>query len=235
MPETKYKRILLKLSGEALGGEKGFGIDENVLKNISSKIQEIVSLNVQVAIVVGGGNFWRGRNNLGIERTTTDYIGMLATTMNSLALKDALECQGIKTKVLSSINMNKIAEEYTTRNAIEYLENNNVVIFAGGTGNPFFTTDTAAALRAVEIKADVILLAKTADGIYSADPKEDVNAVKYDNITYSDILNKELKVMDSTATSLCKDNNMPLVVFGIKDPENIVKAVKGETIGTIVK
>lgn len=235
MPETKYKRILLKLSGEALGGEKGFGIDENVLKNISSKIKEIVSLNVQVAIVVGGGNFWRGRNNLGIERTTTDYIGMLATTMNSLALKDALECQGIKTKVLSSINMNKIAEEYTTRNAIEYLENNNVVIFAGGTGNPFFTTDTAAALRAVEIKADVILLAKTADGIYSADPKEDTNAVKYDNITYSDILNKELKVMDSTATSLCKDNNMPLVVFGIKDPENIVKAVKGETIGTIVK
>ena len=233
--EIAYKRILLKLSGEALAGEKKNGIDAETLGKICDKIKEIVEMGVQVSIVVGGGNFWRGRYGHDIERTTSDYMGMLATTINSLALQDALETRGIFTRVQTAIEMREIAEPYIKRKAAKHLEKGRVVIFACGTGNPYFSTDTGAALRAAETESEVILLAKTIDGVYSADPKEDKNAVKFDEITYLDILNKDLKVMDSTATSLCKDNKIPLVVFGIDDPENIVRIIKGERIGTLVK
>ena len=229
-----YKRILLKLSGEALAGERKNGIDAKILGNICDKIKEIVNMGVQVSIVVGGGNFWRGRYGHEMERTTSDYMGMLATTINGLALQDALESRGIFTRLQTAIEMREIAEPYIKRKAAKHLEKGRVVIFACGTGNPYFSTDTGAALRAAETDSEVILLAKTIDGVYSADPKENKNAVKYDEITYLDILNKDLKVMDSTATSLCKDNKIPLVVFGIDDPENIVRIIKGEKIGTIV-
>ena len=192
-------------------------------------------MGVEVAIVVGGGNFWRGRYGHQMERTTSDYMGMLATTMIGLALQDSLEARGLDTRLQTAIEMRQIAEPYIRRKATKHLEKGRVVIFACGTGNPFFTTDTAAALRSAEIDAEVILLAKTIDGVYSADPKLDKNAIKYDEITYLDILNKDLKVMDSTATSLCKDNQIPLIVFGIDEPENIVKIVNGEKIGTYVK
>ena len=233
--DTAYKRILLKLSGEALSGKNGNGVDVETLGRICDKIKVIVEMGVQVGIVVGGGNFWRGRYGHQMERTTSDYMGMLATTINGLALQDALEARGIYTRVQTAIEMREIAEPYIKRKAIKHLENGRVVIFACGTGNPYFSTDTGAALRAAEIDAEVILLAKTIDGVYSADPKEDKTAVKFDEITYLDILNKDLKVMDSTATSLCRDNNIPLVVFGIDDPENIVRIIKGERVGTIVK
>ena len=235
MPDTKYKRVLLKLSGEAIGGETGKGVDAEVLGKICDNVKEMVDLGVQVAIVVGGGNFWRGRYGHQMERTTSDYMGMLATAMNGLALQDSLEARGLHTRLQTAIEMREIAEPHIKRKALKHLEKGRVVIFSCGTGNPFFTTDTAAALRAAEIDAEVILLAKTIDGVYSADPKEDKNAIKYDEITYLDILNKDLKVMDSTATSLCKDNNIPLIVFGIDEPENMVRIVKGEKIGTIVK
>ena len=235
MPETKYKRVLLKLSGEAIGGNDGKGVDAETLLKICDQIKNMVDLGVEVGIVCGGGNFWRGRNSQQMERTTSDYMGMLATAMNGLALQDCLESMGLQTRLQTAIEMREIAEPYIKRKAFKHLQNGRVVIFACGTGNPFFTTDTAAALRAAEIEADVILLAKTIDGVYSADPKEDPNAIKYDEITYLDILNKNLKVLDSTATSLCRDNNIPLIVFGIDKPENMVKIVKGEKIGTIVK
>ena len=228
-------RILLKLSGEALAGEAKSGLDVNVLDNICNQIKKLVELGVQVGIVVGGGNFWRGKYGSKMERTTSDYMGMLATAMNGLALQDTLESKGIYTRLETAIEMREIAEPYIKRKALKHLEKGRVVIFGCGTGNPYFTTDTAAALRAAEIDADVILLGKSIDAVYSADPEIDKNAVKYDEITYLDILNKDLKVMDSTATSLCRDNNIPLVVFGIDDPKNIVKAAKGEKIGTIVK
>ncbi len=235
MGNVAYKRILLKLSGEALAGEKKTGIDSNTVGRICDKIKEIVVMGVQVSIVVGGGNFWRGRDGHQMERTTSDYMGMLATAINGLALQDALEARGIYTRVQTAIEMREIAEPYIKRKAIKHLERGRVVIFACGTGNPYFSTDTGAALRAAETDAEVILLAKTIDGVYSADPKQNPNAIKYDEITYLDILNKDLKVMDSTATSLCRDNKIPLVVFGIDDPENIVRIIKGEKIGTIVK
>ena len=236
MSEVKYKRILLKLSGEALAGDQGTGIDIKTLGAICDKVKEVAELGVQVSIVVGGGNFWRGRRNgEQMEKTTADYMGMLATTMNALALQDALEARGMYTRVQTAIEMREIAEPYIKRKAAKHLERGRIVIFACGTGNPYFTTDTAAALRAAEIEADVILLGKNIDGVYSADPRIDKTAVKYDEISYAEVLNKDLKVMDSTATALCKDNNIPLQVFGIADPENIVRAVKGETIGTIVK
>lgn len=235
MPEIKYKRVLLKLSGEAIGGEEKKGVDADTLGKICDQVKNMVDLGVQVAIVVGGGNFWRGRYGHQMERTTSDYMGMLATAMNGLALQDSLEARGLSTRLQTAIEMRQIAEPYIKRKAIKHLEKGRVVIFACGTGNPFFTTDTAAALRSAEIEAEVILLAKTIDGVYSADPKEDKTAVKYDEITYLDILNKDLKVMDSTATSLCKDNQIPLIVFGIDKPENMIKIVKGEKIGTIVK
>ncbi|MBQ3415238.1 MAG: UMP kinase [Clostridia bacterium] len=235
MAELKYKRVLLKLSGEVLAGEKKFGVDVETVGKLCDKIKEIVKLGVQVGIVVGGGNFWRGRNGHEMERTTADYMGVLATSMNGLALQDALESRGIYSRVQTAIEMREIAEPFIQRKAIKHLEKGRVVIFAGGTGHPFFTTDTAAALRAAEIKADVLLLGKSIDGVYSADPKIDPTAEKYDEITYTDVLNKDLKVMDSTATAMCRDNNIPLLVFGIADPENIVRAVKGEKIGTVVK
>ncbi|MBR3002038.1 MAG: UMP kinase [Clostridia bacterium] len=235
MEKLKYKKVLLKLSGEVLAGEKKFGVDVETVGKICDKIKEIVELGVQVGIVVGGGNFWRGRNGHQMEQTTADYMGMLATIMNGLALQDALEARGIFSRVQTSIEMREIAEPFIQRKAMKHLEKGRVVIFAGGTGHPFFTTDTAAALRATEIGADVLLLGKSIDGVYSADPKLDPNAVKYDEITYIDVLNKDLKVMDSTATAMCRDNKVPLLVFGIADPENIVRAVKGEKIGTVVK
>ena len=235
MSEAKYKRILLKLSGEALAGDSKKGIDPDVIGEICDEIKKVKQLGVEIAIVVGGGNFWRGRNGKEMERTTSDYMGMLATVMNGLALQDALEARGMYTRVQTAIEMRQIAEPYIKRKALKHLERGRIVIFSCGTGNPYFTTDTTAALRAAEIEADVILVAKTIDGVYSADPKIDPNAIKYDKITYLDILNKDLKVMDSTATALCRDNNIPLLVFGIADPENIVRAVKGEHIGTLVK
>ena len=235
MAKVAYKRILLKLSGEALAGENKTGIDADTLGKICDEIKKIVDLGVQVALVVGGGNFWRGKYGHQMERTTADYMGMLATTINGLAIQDALEARGIYTRLQTAIEMREIAEPYIKRKAIKHLEKGRVVIFAAGTGNPYFTTDTAAALRAVEMDAEVILVAKTIDGVYSADPKLDPNAKKYDEITYLDILNKDLKVMDSTATSLCRDNHIPLIVFGIAEPENIVKIIEGKKIGTIVQ
>ena len=235
MSEIKYKRILLKLSGEALAGENKTGISPDVLNDITSQIKDLRDLGVEVAIVVGGGNFWRGKYGHTMERTTSDYMGMLATTINALALQDALEAKGMFTRVQTAIEMREIAEPYIKRKAMKHLAKGRVVIFTCGTGSPYFTTDTGAALRAAEIDAEVILLAKTCDGVYSADPKEDPNAIKYDEITHLDVLNKKLKVMDSTATSLCMDNNIPLVVFGIAEPENIVKIIKGEKVGTLVK
>lgn len=235
MSEAKYKRVLLKLSGEALAGDSKKGIDPDVIGKICDEIKKVKQLGVEIAIVVGGGNFWRGRNGKEMERTTSDYMGMLATVMNGLALQDALEARGMYTRVQTAIEMRQIAEPYIKRKALKHLERGRIVIFSCGTGNPYFTTDTTAALRAAEIEADVILVAKTIDGVYSADPKVDQNAIKYDKITYLDILNKDLKVMDSTATSLCRDNNIPLLVFGINEPENILKAVMGEKIGTLVE
>ena len=235
MENLKYKRVLLKLSGEVLAGEKKHGVDAETVGKLCDKIKEIVDLGVQVGIVVGGGNFWRGRNGHKMERTTADYMGVLATAMNGLALQDALEARGVHSRVQTAIEMREIAEPFIQRKAMKHLGRGRVVIFAGGTGHPFFTTDTAAALRAAEIGADVLLLGKSIDGVYSADPKLDPTAVKYDEITYIDVLQKDLKVMDSTATAMCRDNNIPLLVFGIADPENIVRAVKGEKVGTVVK
>ena len=235
MSEVKYKRVLLKLSGEALAGNAKTGIDIETLGAICDKVKEVSDLGVQVSIVVGGGNFWRGRRNgEQMEKTTADYMGMLATTMNALALQDALEARGVYTRVQTAIEMREIAEPYIKRKAAKHLERGRIVIFACGTGNPYFTTDTAAALRAAETEADVILLGKNIDGVYSADPKIEPDATRFEEISYLEVLNKDLKVMDSTATALCKDNNIPLQVFGIADPENIVRAVKGEKIGTIV-
>ena len=235
MSDIKYKRVLLKLSGEALAGYQKTGINAEIVGKICDQIKILIEIGVEVAIVVGGGNFWRGRYGLNMERTTSDYMGMLATAMNGLALQDALESRGIYTRLQTAIEMREIAEPYIKRKALKHLNKKRVVIFSCGTGNPYFTTDTAAALRAAETEADIILLGKAIDGVYSADPKIDKNAVKYDEITYLDVLNKDLKVMDSTATALCKDNNIPIMVFGIAEPENMVKAVMGENVGTLVK
>ena len=235
MAEPKYKRVLLKLSGEVLAGEKGTGVDAETVGRICDKIKEIVEMGVQVAIVVGGGNFWRGRDGHQMQRTTADYMGIVATAMNGLALLDALEARGIYSRLQTAIEMREIAEPFIQRKAEKHLNRGRVVIFACGTGHPYFTTDTAAVLRATEINADIILLGKNIDGVYTADPKIDKTAKKYDEVSYMEVLEKDLKVMDSTATAMCRDNNMPLLVFGIADPENIVRAVKGEKIGTIVK
>ena len=235
MSEIKYKRVLLKLSGEALAGDNKTGLSPEVLDDITNQVKDLKDLGVEVAIVVGGGNFWRGKYGHNMEKTTSDYMGMLATTINALALQDALEAKGMFTRVQTAIEMREIAEPYIKRKATKHLEKGRVVIFAAGTGNPYFTTDTCAALRAAEIDADVILVAKTIDGVYSADPKVDPNAVKFDEITYLDILNKDLKVMDLTAITLCKDNNIPLIVFAMNENGNMVKAVKGEKVGTFVR
>ena len=232
--QPQYKRVLLKLSGEALAGEKGFGLDFNILNNIASQIKDIIGMGVQVAIVVGGGNYWRGRTGEGMDRTTADYMGMMATVINALALQDALENSGAVTRVQSAIEMRQIAEPYIRRRAIRHLEKNRVVIFAAGTGNPYFTTDTAAALRAAEIEAEVILLAKKVDGVYSADPSVDKSAIRFEQLTYIDILQRGLKVLDSTATSLCMENAIQVKVFHLDNDENFKKVVCGEQIGTYI-
>ena len=235
--QTKYSRILLKLSGEALAGRQGFGIDPDVIGGIAEEIKEVIGMGVQVALVIGGGNIFRGvaAASRGMDRASADYMGMLATVMNSLALQDALEQIGVVTRVQSAIEMQEVAEPYIRRRAVRHLEKGRVVIFGAGTGNPYFTTDTAASLRAMEIGADVILKATKVDGVYTADPNKDKDAVKFDTLSYIDVLKKGLQVMDATATSLCMDNNLPIVVFDLTCRGNIKKVVLGETIGTIVK
>lgn len=233
--DPKYKRVILKVSGEALAGKGRFGLDSDVLGAISNQIKECVELGVQIAIVVGGGNFWRGRSGKGMDRTRADHMGMLATVINALALQDALEAREIPTRVQTAIEMRQIAEPYIRGKAVRHLEKGRVVIFACGTGNPFFSTDTTAALRAAEIDAEMILLAKKVDGVYDCDPEQNPNAVKFEKLTYIDILNRGLGVMDSTATSLCMDNNIPIMVFGLDEPENIKRVILGEQIGTLVK
>ena len=232
--EAKYKKILLKVSGEALAGENKFGLNEETLEKISKSIKTVADMGVEISIVVGGGNFWRGRSGENMDRTRADHMGMLATTINALALCSALENCGVETRVQTAIEMRSIAEPYIRGKAVRHLERGRVVIFGCGTGNPFMSTDTAAALRAVETEAEIILLAKKVDAVYDSDPNTNPNAKKYDVLSFSDILEKELGVMDSTAASMCRDNNMPILVFGLDDPENIVRAVKGETIGTLV-
>ncbi|MGM9974101.1 MAG: UMP kinase [Clostridiaceae bacterium] len=234
MPECKYKRVMLKVSGEALAGAGGFGIDFNVALRIANEIKELVSMGVEVGAVVGGGNIWRGRSGEGMDRTTADYMGMLATCINALALQDSLESIGVMTRVQTAIEMKEIAEPYIRRRAMRHLEKGRVVIFAAGTGNPYFSTDTTAALRAAEIEADVILLAKKVDGVYDKDPHKFPDAQKYDTLSYINVLEKGLQVMDSTATSLCMDNNIPILVFGLDEPGNIKKVILGEKIGTLV-
>ncbi|HBY2625813.1 TPA: UMP kinase [Clostridioides difficile] len=234
MDKPMYKRVLLKLSGEALAGERGFGINNDVVNDIAIAIKKIQEIGVEVAVVVGGGNFWRGRTSEGMDRTTADYIGMLATVMNAMALQDALENIDVATRVQTAIDMRQIAEPYIRRRAVRHLEKERVVIFGAGTGNPYFTTDTTAALRAAEMEAEVILLAKNVDAVYDKDPKVHADVKKFTELSYMEVIQKELKVMDSTATSLCMDNKIPIKVFELTT-ENIIRAVKGENIGTTVK
>lgn len=229
-----YKRILLKLSGEVLAGSKGTGIDDETVISICKSIKEVWDLGVQIGIVVGGGNFWRGRTSEHMDRTRADHIGMLATAMNSLALCDALEQLGADVRVQTAIEMRQIAEPYIRNRANRHFEKGRIVIFGCGTGSPFFSTDTAAALRAVEIGADILLKATNVDGVYDKDPKQYPDAVKYDTVTFRDVLANDIRVMDSTAFSLCKDNLVPILVFNLDDPQNIVRAAKGEKIGTVV-
>ncbi|MDD2189554.1 MAG: UMP kinase [Eubacteriales bacterium] len=233
--EPKYKRVVLKISGEALAGESKFGLNEDMLGMVAKQVKTLTEMKVQVAVVVGGGNFWRGRTSKSMDRATADYMGMLATVINALALQDAFEAIGIPTRVQSAIEMKEIAEPYIRRRAMSHLSKNIVVIFAAGTGNPFFSTDTAAALRAAEIEADIILLAKKVDAVYSDDPENNAEAIRYEQLAHKDLLAKTLKVMDSTAASLCMDNEIPIHVFGLAQPDNVIKAVCGEKIGTIIK
>ncbi|MBE6793305.1 MAG: UMP kinase [Ruminococcaceae bacterium] len=233
--QPKYKRILLKLSGEAMSGEQGFGLDFDTVLDVCSAVKECSDMGVEVAVVVGGGNFWRGRSSGKMDRTRADHMGMLATTINALALADALEQLGCNVRVQTAISMNQVAEPYIRNKAVRHLEKGRVVIFGCGTGNPFFSTDTAAALRAAEIEADIIFKASMVDGVYDSDPKKNPDAKKFDRLSYMDVLDKDLKVMDSTAATLCKDNNLPLLVFNLNDPHNIVRAVCGEDIGTLVQ
>ncbi|QKY71602.1 UMP kinase [Lentibacillus sp. CBA3610] len=238
MTTARYRRIVLKLSGEALSGEQGYGIEPQVIQSIASQIKGVAELGVEVAVVVGGGNIWRGKvgSEMGMDRATADYMGMLATIMNSLALQDSLENNGIPSRVQTSIEMRQVAEPYIRRKAIRHLEKKRVVIFAAGTGNPYFSTDTTAALRAAEIEAEVILMAKNnVDGVYSDDPKVNKDAEKYTEISYMKMLNEGLGVMDSTASSLCMDNDIRLIVFSITEEGNIKRVVQGEPIGTTIK
>lgn len=235
---ARYGRIVLKLSGEALSGQEGFGIEPAIIKSIAKQVKDVVELGVETCIVVGGGNIWRGKvgSEMGMDRANADYMGMLATVMNSLALQDSLEDIGIQTRVQTSIEMRQVAEPYIRRKAIRHLEKKRVVIFAAGTGNPYFSTDTTAALRAAEVEAEVILMAKNnVDGVYSDDPKTNKAATKYDNLSYMDMLNEGLEVMDSTASSLCMDNDIPLIVFSITEEGNIKRVVEGEDLGTTIR
>lgn len=233
--QPKYKRVILKISGEALAGSQKFGLDEAMLNMVAKEIKSIVDLGIQVAVVVGGGNFWRGRTSKSMDRATADYMGMLATVINSLALQDAMEAIGIPTRVQTAIEMKEVAEPYIRRRAITQLCKNVVVIFAAGTGNPFFSTDTTAALRAAEIEADIILLAKKVDAVYDADPATNPSAKRYERLSHKDLLDQRLGVMDSTAASLCMDNQIPIHVFGLNEPGNVLKAIYGEPIGTIIE
>ena len=233
--EPIYKRVLLKISGEALAGSDHFGINEAMTQKVAKEVKQIHDLGVEVAIVVGGGNFWRGRTSKDMDRATADYMGMLATVMNSLALQDAFLALGVPAKVQTAIEMKEIAEPYARRRALSHLEHGDIVIFGAGTGSPFFSTDTAAALRAAEIDADVILLAKNVDGVYDSDPATNPNAVRFDELTHMEVVEKDLKVMDLTAATLCKDNHIIIHVFAIAEEGTVVKAIAGEKIGTIIK
>lgn len=233
--KPKYKRVILKLSGEALAGPQGFGIDHNTVDKVAQEIKGLIDLGVQVAVVIGGGNFWRGRSSEDMDRSTADYIGMMATVMNALGLQDAVEKNGLQSRVMSAIEMRQISEPYIRRKAVRHLEKGRVVIFAAGTGNPFFSTDTAAALRAAEIEADIILLAKKVDAVYDCDPLENPNAKSFDKLTFVEVLQKGLRVMDTTAITLCMENNIPIHVFGLKDTSNINKVIFGEEIGTLIR
>ena len=235
MADKKYNRVLLKISGEALAGEAKLGINDDVLKEISKNIKAVADLGVQVAIVVGGGNFWRGRSSEKMDRVTADHMGMLATLMNSLALSDALEQQGAVTRVLSAIEVRQMAEPYIRKRAVRHLEKGRIVIFACGTGNPYFSTDTGAALRATEIGADIFLKATMVDGVYDKDPNVYSDAKKYDVVSHDEVLRLNLKVMDATAAALCRDNHTKILVFSMKDPANIVRIAEGEPLGTIVE
>lgn len=236
MEKPKYKRIVLKISGEALAGPEGFGIQHDMLLSVASQVAEAKKTGVEIALVVGGGNVWRGISGSaqGMDRATADYMGMLATVMNALALQDALEKFGTVTRVMSAIEMRQVAEPYIRRRAIRHMEKGRIVIFAAGTGNPYFSTDTTAALRAAEIEAEVILMAKRVDGVYDSDPLKNPQAQRFEHLSYLDVLNKGLGVMDSTATSLCMDNDIPIIVFDLTKVGNIIKVVMGETIGTYV-
>lgn len=238
MAKPIYKRVILKISGEAIAGADGFGIDPETIQNIAKEIKEVHSLGVELAIIVGGGNIWRGETGekLGMDRAQADYMGMLATVMNGLALQDGLENIGVPTRVQTAISMSQVAEPYIRRRAVRHLEKGRVVIFSGGTGSPYFSTDTTAALRAAEIDADVIMMAKNnVDGVYSADPNKDKTAVKYEELTYLDMINKSLDVMDTTASSLSMDNEIPLVVFKLNEKGNIKRVILGENIGTNIR
>lgn len=232
--DCKYKRVIIKISGEALSGETGFGLDANVINYVVSQIKKVKELGVEIGIIVGGGNFWRGRQAQEMDRTTADHMGMLATIMNSLALQDALEKQGMPTRVQTALTITRIAEPYILRKALRHLEKGRVVIFACGTGNPYFSTDTGASLRAAEIGAEVLLLAKNIDGVYNKDPKKFDDAVKYDEISYIDVIQQKLQAMDTTAITLCMDNHIPIIAFSLKEEDSILKAVKGEKIGTLI-
>jgi uridylate kinase len=234
MEIPKYKRVILKISGEALAGDTRFGIDVETLGNISDKIKEAAEIGVEIAIVVGGGNFWRGRSGKGMDRTTADHMGMLATVINALALQDALESRGVPTRVQTAIEMRQIAEPYIRRKAIRHLEKKIITIFACGIGNPYFSTDTASALRAAEIDAEVVLMAKNVDAVYDCDPNTNANAKRFEKLSYIDVINKGLGVMDLTAASLCMDNKIPIIVFGLNEPQNIIKVLLGENIGTLI-
>lgn len=234
---VKYKRILLKLSGESLMGSQQFGIDPNSLKSYATQIKEALTHGVEIAIVIGGGNIYRGLNatETGIERVQGDYMGMLATVINGMALQAALEKEGVYTRLQSAIEMDKVSEPFIRRKAVRHLEKGRVVIFGAGTGNPYFTTDTAASLRAIEVGADVILKGTRVDGVYSSDPEKDDTAVKFDNITFADVISKRLNVMDMTAFTLCSENNVPIIIFDVNNPENLIKIIKGEPVGTLVE
>ena len=236
MQVPKYNRILLKISGEALIGDCNYGIDTKIMDNIADQIKEVIEMGLEIAVVIGGGNFWRGvsASANGMDRTTADYIGMLATVMNAVGLQDSLEKKGISTRVQSSITMQQIAEPFIRRRALRHLEKKRVVIFAGGTGNPYFSTDTAAALRALEINAEIIFKATKVDGVYNKDPKKFSDAKKYDSLTFMEVLNKDLRILDSTAISLCLENNLPIVVFDITKPGNIKGVILGNKIGTLI-
>ena len=234
MTNVAYKRVMLKISGEALSGANGFGFDFEVVGRIAREVKTLVDMGVEVGLVVGGGNIWRGRTGEGMDRTTADHMGMLATCINALALQDALEGIGVMTRVQTAIEMKEIAEPFIRRRAVRHLEKGRVVIFGAGSGNPYFSTDTAAALRAAEIEADVILLAKNVDGVYDKDPNKFADAKKYDKLTYMEVIEQGLQVMDTTATTLCMDNNIPILVFGISEEGNIKKVMEGKKIGTIV-